>query len=239
MILQSIRQALQRLTYQPEASIVIGYKRKRSVFDMTNYEEDWLPRQQPYHKNRKPQLPGWTDPNALFPRLIPPIRKMAGRACDYIRQLELEEKQKIHRKRDFLMPDVRSGDIVEISYQETFETDKVVKYRGFVIAMTKKNSLMAGMVLAIRVGGVNVQAHYLINSPKVKNIEIIARGSGDRKARLYFLWERKYFTKSFIQQPWRSKANKKRSDDKRYSGKAIQGSLVLDKTEDDSVRRVL
>jgi len=113
---------------------------------------------------------------------------MTGRPRTYLLQLELEEKEKIQRKRDFLMPDVRSGDIVEISYQETFETDKIVKYRGFVIAMTKKHSLMAGMVLAIRVAGVNVQAHYLINSPKVKNIEIVARGSGDRKARLYFLW---------------------------------------------------
>ena len=98
---------------------------------------------------------------------------------------------------------------------------------------------MAGMVLAIRVAGVNVQSHYLINSPKVKNIEIVARGSGDHKARLYFLWDRKYFTKSFISQPWRGKANKKRSDDTKYGGKPIQGSLVLDKTEDDSVRRIL
>lgn len=137
------------------------------------------------------------------------------------------------------MPDVRSGDIVEISYQETFETDKIVKYRGFVIAMTKKHSLMAGMVLAIRVAGVNVQAHYLINSPKVKNIEIVARGSGDHRARLYFLWEKKMFTKSFISQPWRGKTSKKRSDDKKYGGKPIQRSLVMDKTEDDSVRRVL
>jgi ribosomal protein L19 len=114
-----------------------------------------------------------------------------------------------------------------------------VKYRGYVIAMTKKHSLMAGMVLAIRLSGVNIQAHYLINSPKVKNIEIVARGSGDRKARLYFLWERNYFTKSFIQQPWKSKANKKRSDDSRYAGRSLRTSLVMDKTEDDSVRRVL
>lgn len=47
---------------------------------------------------------------------------------------------------------------------------------------------MAGMILAIRLAGVNIQAHYLINSPKVKNIEIVSRGSGDHKARLYFLW---------------------------------------------------
>lgn len=87
MMLQTIKQALQRLTHQPSVSIVIGYKRKRSVFDFTNYEEEWLPRQNLYHKNRKPQLPGWTDPNTLYPRLIPPIRKMSGRARNYVRTL--------------------------------------------------------------------------------------------------------------------------------------------------------
>lgn len=185
---------------------------------MTNYEEDWIPRQQMYHKDRKPQQAGWTDPAVLYPKLIPPVRKMAGRPRNYLRQIELEERDRLQVKRDFATPDVRPGDIVEISYQETFENDKVVKYRGFVIAMVKKHSLMAGIVLAIRVAGVNVQAHYLINSPKVRNLELIARGSGDRKARLYFLWDRNYFTKSFIQQPWKGKGNKKRRDDKRHGG---------------------
>jgi hypothetical protein len=63
------------------------------------------------------RLAGWTDSTTFYPKLIPPVRKIAGRSRDSLRLIELEEKEKIHRKRDFLMPDVRSGDIVEISYQ--------------------------------------------------------------------------------------------------------------------------
>jgi ribosomal protein L19 len=128
------------------------------------------------------------------------------------------------------MPDVRSGDIVEISYQETFEDEKVVKYKGYVIGVTKRNSLMAGLVLAIRLSGVNIQAHYLINSPKMKNVEIVARGSGNLKSRLYFLWDRGYFTKSFIQQPWKKKANKTRKDEVRKTSSKKQITLKMDRT---------
>lgn len=138
-----------------------------------------------------------------------------------------------------MLPDVRSGDIVEISYQETLEDEKVVKYKGYVIAVTKKNTLMAGLVLAIRIAGVNVQAHYLIHSPKVKNIEIAARGSGNLKSRLYFLWDRGYFTKSFIQQPWKGKANKPRKDEAKKVTTKKSGTLKMDHTEDDSVRKIL
>mgnify|MGYP000923119896 CR=1 FL=1 len=139
------------------------------------------------------------------------------------------------------MPDVRSGDIVEISYQETFESDQIVKYRAYVLGVAKKNSLMSGLIVAIRIAGVNLQAQYPINSPKVKNMEIVARGAGTLKSRLYFLWDRGLFTKSFIQQPWKGRSNRLRKGDiDTGSGRGRKsGSLVMDYTEDDSVRKVL
>ena len=65
----------------------------------------------------------------------------------------------------------------------------MVKYRALVIGMTKRNSLMAGMAVILRLAGINIQAHYLIHSPKIKNIELVSRGSGTLKSRMYYLWE--------------------------------------------------
>ena len=61
------------LTLQLRNNIVIGYQRQRSPFDKTSYNENWVPRQRLYHKSRKPKLAEWSDPNVLFPMIIPPL----------------------------------------------------------------------------------------------------------------------------------------------------------------------
>lgn len=45
------------LTQQLQYGIVIRYTPKRSVFNKTSYNEDWIPRQQVYNKHRKPRQP--------------------------------------------------------------------------------------------------------------------------------------------------------------------------------------
>lgn len=63
------------LTLQLQQGIVIRYTPKRSVFDKTTYNEDWIPRERPYNKHRKPRQPEWDDPNYVYPKLIPPLYK--------------------------------------------------------------------------------------------------------------------------------------------------------------------
>ena len=63
------------LTTQLRFGYVIRYTPRRSTFDKTTYNEDWLPRQKIYHKSRKPRQPEWDDPNVVFPKLIPPMYK--------------------------------------------------------------------------------------------------------------------------------------------------------------------
>ncbi len=37
-------------------NIVIRYQKKKSLFDNTGYNPDWVPKIKLYHKNRKPPL---------------------------------------------------------------------------------------------------------------------------------------------------------------------------------------
>ena len=61
---------LQRVSY----SVVQTFKQHRkSMFDFTDYNENWIPRNKPYHKSRKPRQAAWSDPNTEYPRIIPPM----------------------------------------------------------------------------------------------------------------------------------------------------------------------
>lgn len=57
-------------------SIVIRYQPKRSIFDKTSYNPDWVPRLKPYSKHRKPQISAWNDSEVVGPHVIPPLRNI-------------------------------------------------------------------------------------------------------------------------------------------------------------------
>jgi hypothetical protein len=63
------------LTLQLQQPYVIRYTPKRSTFNKTTYNEEWLPRQRIFHKKRKPRLAGWDDPDTVYPKLIPALYK--------------------------------------------------------------------------------------------------------------------------------------------------------------------
>jgi hypothetical protein len=47
------------LTLQLKNNIVIRYQPRRSPFDKTAFNQEWIPRQSPYHKTRKPRQAEW------------------------------------------------------------------------------------------------------------------------------------------------------------------------------------
>ena len=53
--------------------------------------------------------------------------------------------------------------------------------------------------MLIRLGGMNIKAIYLVHSPKVKNIKLISRGSGDLRANLKSKWMT--MSKTQVQKP--------------------------------------
>lgn len=72
---------------------------------------------------------------------------------------------------------------------------------------------MAGLVVILRLAGINIQAHYPIHSPKIKNIDLISKGSGTYKSRMYYLFESGDITKTSVTTPMRNKSNSRRKDD--------------------------
>lgn len=56
MLTNLIQTYTSRLTFQLSQSIVMRYEKKRSIFDKTNYNPEWVPRVRQYSKHRKPAL---------------------------------------------------------------------------------------------------------------------------------------------------------------------------------------
>lgn len=83
---------------------------------------------------------------------------------------------------------------------------------------------MAGMVVIIRLGGINIQSHYPIHSPKIRNIEIISRGSGTLKSRMYYLWDSGNMTKNAVNTAIKNKSSSRRKDD--YGFEASQSHKI-------------
>jgi ribosomal protein L19 len=103
--------------------------------------------------------------------------------------IEEEEREKALRSKEYLLGDVRPGDIVEITFQETFESPQTVTHRGLVLSFKRKRSWAAALELAIRFGGMSLKCIYLVHSPKVKKIELVGRGSGCFRANLKHEWQ--------------------------------------------------
>lgn len=81
-----LKQATNQLTLTLKQSIVVRYPKKKSMFDRTSYNPEWIPRTKLYHKLRKPPMPIWTDPNTVGPYLIPAMRRR-GNPQTYLKKV--------------------------------------------------------------------------------------------------------------------------------------------------------
>ena len=58
------------------------------------------------------------------------------------------------------------------------------------MSFKRRNSLTASIEMMVRVGGVNIRGMYLIHSPKIKDIKLISKGSGNLRSSLKFGWRK-------------------------------------------------
>lgn len=138
------------------------------------------------------------------------------------------------------MADIRSGDIVDLTFQETFESPQTVTHRGLVLSFKRKRSWSAALELAIRFGGMTLKCIYLVHSPKVKKIELVGRGSGCFQANIKHDWQK--LNKTQLTSPKiRKRVMKPRTiGRKKKSVTRKQGSSVkYDEIVTDNVKRLI
>ena len=155
--------------------------------------------------------------------------------------IEAEEKEKALRSKEYILTDIRPGDIVDITYQETFENDQTITHRGLVLGFRRRNEWSAAIDVAIRFGGMALRCIYLVHSPRVRKIELVGRGSGCFKGNLKPGWQK--FNKHQLTTPRIKKRVMKprlgAGKRKKQTGRKRPGSVKFDEITSDNVRRLI
>ena len=107
-----------------------------------------------------------------------------------------------------------------------------------MLSFKRRNSLSAALEVAIRLGGMNIKAIYLIHSPKVKNIKIISRGSGNFRSNLKFGWKK--LGKTTIAKPRiRNRVMKLREGSRKKTKSFKSTAMKFDQVRSDNVKRII
>lgn len=92
--------------------------------------------------------------------------------------------------------------------------------------------------MLVRLGGVNIKGSYLIHSPKIKDIKLISKGSGNFKGNMRFGW-RKIGKKEALKPRIRNRVMKNRTNMRRKKLKKRINTMEYDKVKSDNVKRII
>ena len=166
-------------------SVVYLPKKPRRLFEKSLPAEDYEINPLPPAKHYKPRLPQWSDPNVVWPPVIPAATRLKGKAL--LLELEQEEKSKFTLLKPYTVPDFRSGDIIKFHYLHSISEGKGNEFTGLCMGLTRKNSLHASFWVMVRVAGLSTLFNVKLNSPFLAHLEILKRGSGNHKSKLFYM----------------------------------------------------
>jgi large subunit ribosomal protein L19 len=84
------------------------------------------------------------------------------------------------------VPNIRVGDTIKLGVSITEGNKERIQFTEGVVIAKKNSSLNSTITLRRVMQGVGVERVYLLNSPKLKSIEIVRR-SKVRRSKLYYL----------------------------------------------------
>ena len=84
------------------------------------------------------------------------------------------------------VPNIRVGDTIKLGVSITEGNKERIQFTEGVVIAKKNSSLNSTITLRRVMQGVGVERVYLLNSPKLKSIEIL-RSSKIRRSKLYYL----------------------------------------------------
>lgn len=205
-------QSVRRLTQQSLAPVVYRYTPQRHPLDRTDYVPYYVERPNMYHRDRKPRLSQWDDPAVQWPKLLPQATKETGRQL--MLELEQEQIEKIRYKRNFELPKIKAGDVVNFTMLHSLSEQKGNNYTGLCIGTKRMNSLNATFRALIRYCGCMVEMDIKVYSPLLSDLKLVAKGSpAHQKRKMYWLADLE-LTKEQLQSPIVKNSKKRKNKQK-------------------------
>ena len=150
----------------------------RSPFDKTNYIDNYIPGEY----KRKPRQAKWDDPDYNWPPKLEKYTKLSNKALVSEVETEYLKSLKVTKK----YPDIKSGDLIEVTTFQSMSNQQVSKYTGLCIGRRRKNTINSSLNVIGNVDGIQMEMHIKLYSPMVKEIKIVEYGTGNFRARLNY-----------------------------------------------------
>ena len=94
-----------------------------------------------------------------------------------LNHIDSEERMKISRGREFSIPNLRTGDVVELSMFQSISSAKINTFKGLVYGRSKPNNLRSTMWFTSVADQVNFAHKVKLYSPMVARLQILRHGS--------------------------------------------------------------
>ena len=210
-------------------NLVYRPKKPRDLFQKSLAPEDYEIDPLPPMKTHRPRRPEWSDPNVIWPPIIPAATKLIGKSL--LKELELEERDKFKLLKPFSVPDIRSGDIIKFHYLHSLSEGKGNEFVGLCLGVSKMKSLHANFWVIVRVAGEPTLFNIKVHSPFVANLEIAHRGSGNHNAKLFSLLNKMKLNSKFNTPIIKGVPKAREGEVKLEAKKAKSQSVIYDKIE--------
>ena len=153
------------------------------MFEKHGYNENHIPHQGNYPRDKKKQrLAQWDNPKFDWPPRLPKPTMHKGKTL--LNHIDAEERQKISRSREFSIPNIRTGDVVELSMFENASSAKIQTFKGLVYGREKPNNLRSTMWFHSVADHVNFSYKVKLYSPMVARVLVNRYGSNKNRKKL-------------------------------------------------------
>jgi ribosomal protein L19 len=160
-------------------NIIHRYVQPRSPFDKTNFIEGYIPPS----TERKPRQEKWDNPEYHWPADMPRYSKLQNRAL--VQEVENEYLEQIKTAKK--LPDIQTGDMVEVTTFQSMSTAQTSTFQGVCIGKRRHRTINSSINILGAVDGVQIEMHIKLHSPMVKEVKIVEKAKGHFRARLNFM----------------------------------------------------
>lgn len=122
-----------------------------------------------------------------WPPLSVAPTKLKGKSL--LREIEEEDKTLLQMGKSFRRPDLRSGDVIRFHYLHSLSEGNGNTITGLCIGLDAPDTLMGSFTAVFNFAGVPIKMKVKLNSPFLTDLQILAKGSGNLKHKLDYIWK--------------------------------------------------
>ena len=104
-----------------------------------------------------------------------------------LNHIDSEERKRIQKEREFSLPNVRTGDVVELSMFQSISEAKITTFKGLVYGRAKTNNLRHTIWFQSVADSVGFSHKVKLYSPMVARLQILKYGSNKNRKKLAYI----------------------------------------------------